>query len=264
VLAMTRDFRAALAEHPESAGVFLDFDGTVSEIVEIPSEARPVEGASDVLGQLARRLAVVSIVSGRSARQLLEWMGSGIEIWGVHGAEHVVDGRVELSDFAAPYAGVMADARLELEKRCAELNLPGVLVEDKEAVIGVHYRNAPVVRDARESLERIAEDVARSHDLKVLPGRMVIELKPPLEFSKADVVRRLAHDHKLRAAAFLGDDVGDLAAFDALDELTAEGVATVRVGVRSDESPEELLARADEIVDGPRAAVAWLRSLLKA
>jgi hypothetical protein len=36
----------------------------------------------------------------------------------------------------------------------------------------------------------------------------------------------------------------------------------VRVGVRSNESPPELLERADEVVDGPRATVAWLRSLL--
>ncbi|MGH2699235.1 MAG: trehalose-phosphatase [Actinomycetota bacterium] len=261
---MTSDFRAAVAANPQRSGVFLDFDGTISDIVEVPSDARPVEGARGVLSELAPKLAVVSIVSGRSARQLLEWLGPDIEIWGVHGAEHVVDGRVELSDFAAPYAGVMAEVRAELEKRCAELGIPGVLVEDKEAVVGVHYRNAPVSREARESLERITEDVAGAHGLRMLPGRMVMELKPPVDFSKADVVKRLAQEHELRAAAFLGDDVGDLAAFDALDELAAQGVATVRVGVRSDESPEELLERADEIVEGPRATVAWLRSLLEA
>jgi trehalose 6-phosphate phosphatase len=261
---MTSDFRAALAEHPESSGVFLDFDGTVSEIVKIPSEARPVAGASEVLSGLAHRIAVVSIVSGRSARQLLEWMGSGIEIWGVHGAEHVVDGRVALSDFVAPYAEVIAEARKELEKRCAELKLPGVMVEDKGAIVALHYRNTPIPEEARPMLEALAEEVARTHDVEMLPGRMVIELKPPLKFSKSDVVKRLARDHKLSAAAFLGDDVGDLAAFDALDELAAAGVATVRVGVRSDESPEELLERADEVVDGPRATVAWLQSLLEA
>jgi trehalose 6-phosphate phosphatase len=262
VLAMTSDFRSALAEHPDTSGVFLDFDGTVSEIVEVPSEARPVAGAREVLSELARKVAVVSIVSGRSAQQLLEWMGSEIEIWGVHGAEHVVDGRVEFSDFAAPYASVMAEIRKELEARSAELKLPGVLVEDKGAIVALHYRNAPSPEKARAILEELASEVAREHEVEMLPGRMVIELKPPVKFSKADVVERLARKHELRAAAFLGDDVGDLAAFDALDELAARGLATVRVGVRSDESPQELLGRADEIVDGPGATVAWLRSLL--
>jgi trehalose 6-phosphate phosphatase len=259
---MTNEFRAEATSNPDRAAVFLDFDGTVSDIVEIPSDARPVEGAREVLGELARRLAVVSIVSGRSAGQLLEWLGPDIEIWGVHGAEHVVEGRVELSDFVAPFADVMAEVRAELEKRCAELDLPGILVEDKAAVVGLHYRNAPVTEEAQTRLEVIASEVARAHGLKMLPGRMVIEVKPPVEFSKRDVVLRLADEHDLRAAAFLGDDVGDLSAFDALDELASRGVTTVRVGVRSNESPPELLERADEVVDGPRATVAWLRSLL--
>jgi len=47
---MTNDFRAVVASNPDRAGVFLDFDGTVSEIVEMPSDARPVEGAREVLG----------------------------------------------------------------------------------------------------------------------------------------------------------------------------------------------------------------------
>ncbi|MGH2752666.1 MAG: trehalose-phosphatase [Actinomycetota bacterium] len=258
---MTNEFRASVASNPHSSGVFLDFDGTVSEIVEVPSEARPIEGARAVLSDLARALAIVSIVSGRSAAQLLEWLGPDIEIWGVHGAERVVDGRVELSDAVAPYAGVMSEVREELKERCAELDLPGVLVEDKAAIVGLHYRNAPVRADARRALERLAENVARAHGVQMLPGRMVIEVKPPVQFSKADVVRRRAQDLELKAAAFLGDDVGDLPAFDALDELASNGVATVRVAVRSDESPEQLLERADEIVDGPPAALAWLRSL---
>jgi trehalose 6-phosphate phosphatase len=258
---MTVDFRAVVAADPKRAGLFLDFDGTVSRIVEIPSDARPVEGAREVLGELARKLAVVSIVSGRSAGDLLEWLGPEIEIWGVHGAEHVVDGRIELSDFVAPYAEIMTEVRAELEKRCAELAIPGVLVEDKASIVGLHYRNAPAPEEAREKLEALAIDVARAYGLKMLPGRMVIEVKPAVDFSKADVVRRLADEHDVRAAAFLGDDVGDLSAYDALDELAERGVATVRVGVRSHESPPELIERADEVVDGPEAAVDWMRSL---
>ena len=259
---MTVDFRGVVAANPEGAGLFLDFDGTVSQIVEIPSDARPVEGAREILGELAQRLAVVSIVSGRSAGDLFEWLGPGIEIWGVHGGEHIVDGRVELSELVAPFAGIMGEVRAELEKRSADLAIPGVLVEDKSTIVGLHYRNAPDPEDARAKIEAVAIDVARAHGLRMLPGRMVIEVKPPVDFSKADVVRRLANEHEVRAAAFLGDDIGDLSAFDALDELDARGVATVRVGVRSHESPPELLDRADEVVDGPEAAVDWMRSLI--
>ncbi|MCA1704111.1 MAG: hypothetical protein LC808_12945, partial [Actinobacteria bacterium] len=66
---------------PETTGLFLDFDGTLSEIVHVPSEARPATGARKVLIDLARHFGLVAIVSGRSAHQLLEWLGETIEIW---------------------------------------------------------------------------------------------------------------------------------------------------------------------------------------
>ena len=91
---MTEDPLAALRAHPERAGLFLDFDGTLSRIVHRPSEARPFEGATDVLDGLATHYRVVAIVSGRSAAELLEWLGPGVEIWGTHGSERTANGRV--------------------------------------------------------------------------------------------------------------------------------------------------------------------------
>jgi trehalose 6-phosphate phosphatase len=64
------------------------------------------------------------------------------------------------------------------------------------------------------------------------------------------------------AACFLGDDLGDLPAFDALDRLAARsGADVLRVAVRSEEAPPELLARADLVVDGPPGALALLEEL---
>ena len=87
---MTEDLLAALRAHPERAGLFLDFDGTLSHIVHRPSDARPIEGVKDALDELAGHYRAVAIVSGRSATELLEWLGPGVEIWGTHGAERAV------------------------------------------------------------------------------------------------------------------------------------------------------------------------------
>ena len=65
----------------------------------------------------------------------------------------------------------------------------------------------------------------------------------------------------MEAACFLGDDVGDLPAFDALDRLAAAGLRTVRVGVRTEEAPAALLERCDLVVEGPEGALAVLRHL---
>jgi trehalose 6-phosphate phosphatase len=250
-------FRSA----PETAGIFVDFDGTLSEIALVPSEARPVEGASDLLRRLGGRYRLVAIVSGRSASELLEWFGPGIEIWGIHGAQRVIEGRVELSDRARPYSELMERVRADAERRLATLDLPGVVLEDKGVMIGLHFRSASDPDAARESLDAVAAELATGYGLTRAGGRLAFELRPPIEFAKSQVVLERAREAGLRAAMFIGDDRVDLPAFDALDKLESEGVNGVRVGVRSDEAPPELLDRADIVVDGPTGVLALLGRL---
>jgi trehalose 6-phosphate phosphatase len=96
-----------------------------------------------------------------------------------------------------------------------------------------------------------AETQALRSGLECRPARMSYELHPPIPADKGSALVELSDD--LTAICFIGDDVGDLRAFDALDKMRAAGVHTVRVAVRSHEESEELLDRADVIVDGPGA-----------
>ena len=244
---------------PESAGLFLDFDGTLSEIVDDPSAARPVEGVTELLAGLVQRLKLVSVVSGRSAHELLEWLGPDIEIWGLHGAERTAGGKVLVSEHALHFIDSMQQARDEAR---ASLTDDGIFVEDKGVMIGLHYRKAPDQDAAEEKIEKVAERLAQTFGLVRASGKLVVELRPPVEFSKADVLRRRSRESSLRAAAFIGDDVVDLPAFDALDELAAEGLTTLRIAVSSAEAPHDLLQRADVVVEGPSGVVNWLRGLL--
>jgi trehalose 6-phosphate phosphatase len=66
----------------------------------------------------------------------------------------------------------------------------------------------------------------------------------------------------LRSICYLGDDLGDLAAFRALDQLATRGISTARIAVRSDEAPAELLQAADVIIDAPEGTAGLLRTLL--
>jgi len=88
---------------------------------------------------------------------------------------------------------------------------------------------------------------------------MAIELRPPVDLDKGRVVERLAQ--RCTAACFVGDDSGDLVAFEALDRLAAQGMRTVRVAVAAEESPPELRASADLVLAGPVEALAVLREL---
>jgi trehalose 6-phosphate phosphatase len=252
---------APFREHPETAGLFIDFDGTLSDIVHIPSEARPVQGAREILDRLAARFRLVSIVSGRSAHQLLEWFGPHIEIWGVHGAERTHQGRVELSERAQPYADLMTRVKRDAEERLAALGLKGVLLEDKGVMIGLHFRAATEKERARAALDELAEELARGYGLRRAGGRLAFELRPPVEFTKGQIVLHRARETSLKAVAFIGDDRVDLPGFDALDRLEREGAATLRVAVDSAEAPPELIDRADMVVDGPAGVLEFLERL---
>jgi trehalose 6-phosphate phosphatase len=249
--------------NPTSSGIFLDFDGTLSEIVHVPSEARPVEGVPETLAELGRRFAVVAVVSGRSAEELLKWLGPDVEIWGVHGAQRAVGGEVVLSERAAPYAELMSKVHADAAAALDDLAIEGTLIENKAVMVALHFRAAENVEAARSALDDVAEELATHYGLERAGGRLAFELRPPIELSKQSVVMERAREAELRAAMFVGDDRVDLPAFDALDELARAGVNTVRVGVDSTEAPPELLDRADIVVQGPSGVLDLLERLIR-
>lgn len=139
----------------------------------------------------------------------------------------------------------------------AERQLPrDIEVERKGLSVTLHVRRH---REHAAAAESWAARTAEATGLVVYPGRLTWELRPPVSVDKGTAVQQLANG--LDAACYLGDDVGDLPAFAALDRLRAAGAHTVKVAVRSDESPPEVVQQADVIVDGPPAALAWLRRL---
>jgi trehalose 6-phosphate phosphatase len=251
---------APFVRDPGTAGLFLDFDGTLSEIVTVPSDARPAPGALEVLDELATHYRLVAVVSGRSAHELIEWLPR-IEVWGVHGAQRTLDGEVVMSERALAFTELMQKVREEADTAVEEAHIEGAIVEDKGVMIGLHYRAAADREAAAGALDRIAEDLAERHGLWRAEGKLAYELRPPAEFTKAAVVLERAREEGLKAVAFFGDDVVDLPGFDALDVLEEEGVIALRVAVDSLEAPDALLERADVVVSGPAGAVKLLESL---
>src|SRR5207237_8443168 len=66
---------APVREQAARAAVLVDFDGTLSPIVEDPAAARPLPGAGEALAELARRYARVAVGSGRPGSFLLTHLG---------------------------------------------------------------------------------------------------------------------------------------------------------------------------------------------
>ena len=221
-----------------------------------PDEAVPLPGATQLLHRLAARYGVAAVISGRPLAFLREHLGAtpGLILVGLYGLERSApDG----STIAAADATRWRPA-IDQAADTAERELPSTVdVERKGLAMTLHVRRHP--EEAAAAASWAARTAARA-GLHVYAGRLSWELRPPVNADKGTIVEELAND--LDAACFAGDDLGDLPAFAALDRLQATGVHTVKVGVRSDEAPPEIMDRASIVVDGPAGALAWLSQLL--
>jgi trehalose 6-phosphate phosphatase len=249
----TGDPLAPLRRDPATAGIFSDFDGTLSPIVGDPELAEPVAGVPRLLAELARRYAVVAVVSGRPVAFLAARLPASVLLAGLYGMEVQHRGERQIDPEAELWRAAVSAAVARLRAVAP----PGVLVEPKGLSVTCHYRTNPSLEP---QVMALAQEVAAATGLIPHVGRMSVELLPPIHADKGTVIGKWAAP--LRAACYFGDDLGDLAAFRALDQLATRGISTVRIAVRSDEAPAELLQAADVIIDTPEGTAGLLRTLL--
>ncbi len=258
----------ALLGRPRRAVVALDFDGTLAPIVADPEQARAHPDAVPALAALAPKIASVAVITGRPAGVAVRHGGFA----GVAGLEHLVvlghygaerwDAATGTVTAPAPHPGVAA----------VRAELPGVLdragawqgtwIEEKGRAVAVHTRRAADPQAAFQALREPLTELAARHGLVVEPGRMVLELRPP-GVDKGVALKEYAHEVGAEAVLYAGDDLGDLPAFAAVDELRAEGTPGLLVCSGSNEVGE-LEKRADLVVDGPAGVVGLLRALAAA
>jgi trehalose 6-phosphate phosphatase len=259
---------AALLADPASALLATDFDGTLAPIVEDPDQARPYPGAVDALARLGSRLGAVVIVTGRPAGQAVEYGGladiPGLErlvVFGHYGLERwdAATGLVTAPD-AAP-AVIAASQEIADVLQAADAH-DGTWVEDKGASLAVHTRRTADPAVALEAVRGAVAALASRHGLHVEPGRYVLELRPP-GINKGSALAGAVAAYDARSVVFAGDDLGDLAAYDAVDRLRADGMPGLLICSGSTETTQ-LAARADIVVDGPPGVTAFLTALADA
>jgi trehalose 6-phosphate phosphatase len=254
---------APLRDDPARAAILLDVDGTLAPIVDQPSAARVPASTRDLLARLTERYGLVACVSGRRASEARALVSIGsITYLGSHGAELLRAGWTEpvldprLQEWAQRIRefGAHADA--------AELTRRRVRVEDKGAILAYHWRAAPDQEAAKAAVEAVAAR-AQALGFRTHWGRKVLEIRPPIQFDKGTGVANLLDGLDLEAVMYVGDDLTDVDAFRSIVRLADEDriARAIRVGVRSAEAPEEILAEADLVIDGTDG-VAELLSLL--
>ncbi|HZB29890.1 MAG TPA: trehalose-phosphatase [Streptosporangiaceae bacterium] len=251
---------AAIKERAANAVIALDFDGTISPIVEDPAAARAHPGAPGALARLAPLVNAVVIITGRPAALAVEYGGfaevEGLTVLGQYGAERWESGVLHTPE---PPPGV-AEVRAKLPEVLAAAGAPdGTSIEDKGHALAVHTRRTTEPQVAIDRLRGILAALAERTGLTVEPGRYVLELRPP-GMDKGAALRGFVAERAATAVLYAGDDLGDLAAYDAVEELRAKGLAGVTVCSGSDEVAV-LAERADVVVDGPDGVVRLLTKL---
>jgi trehalose 6-phosphate phosphatase len=251
--------------------VCLDFDGVLSPIVEDPARAHAHPGASEVLHEVARHVLAVAVVTGRPARQVLELGalealadrlrdhdGARLEVRGQYGNERWSSTDREVVSPDPPE--VLVALRERLPGLLADAGLGEAFVEEKGLAVAVHTRRLPDPDEAARTAERVLSPVTQELGLALEPGRRVVEVRAA-GTDKGAAVRDLVEGLAPTAVVFVGDDLGDLPAFDAVAELRREGLAGLLVCSGSEEQTA-VADRADLVVPGVEGVLAMLRRLV--
>ncbi|MFD4990005.1 trehalose-phosphatase [Streptomyces sp. NPDC058374] len=259
-----RDGLEALLARPAEAVVGLDFDGTLAPIVADPDQARAHPAAVPALADLSPLVRSVAVITGRPAEKAVLLGGFADEtglghltVLGHYGAQRWDAATGELHTPEVP-AGLAA-ARAELPDVVEAAGDPqGIWTEEKGQAFAVHTRRADDPEGAYAALRGPLADLADRHGLHLEPGRLVLEIRPR-GVDKGVALTSYVRETGARAVLYAGDDLGDLAAYDAVDRLRGEGVPGLLV-CSGDEVPE-LASRADLVVPGPGQVAALLAGI---
>lgn len=214
----------------ENPAIFLDYDGTLTPIVDDPAAANIADPERAVL----RRLAVVAplyVISGRGLDDVKAHVGvEDITYSGSHGFEiERPDGERFVQDEVASVVPELDEADAALRSQIAKL--PGVMIERKPYAIAVHTRRAET-DEARRKAKELAERVGSEHaGLVVRGGKEIFELRPAIDWDKGAA---LAHLLELLPGdpvpLYVGDDDTDEDAFAEVRRRLGVGVLVGAAG----------------------------------
>ena len=204
---------------------FLDFDGTLVELVDRPDAARVDADVREILATLTDATGgAVALISGRTIADLEEHFGrSSVLMAGQHGAERISAQGQRLAPAIAPSA---LDAAREFLRRVLPTH-KRLLLEDKGQSLALHYRLAPTMASFAHQAMRAAQHRAPD-GFVVTTGKCVVELRMG-DRDKGDAIadyrREMPFQH--RRPVFIGDDHTDEAGFEMINQL--DGLS-VKVG----------------------------------
>ena len=235
--------------------LFFDYDGTLTPIMATPELAKIPPAVRNSLKKLKKNPKFkLAIISGRSLADVKKMAGiKGIVYAGNHGLE-IEDG----ANLFHPGGGTSSTSGVEeatskLKKALADIK--GVIIEDKGCTLSVHFR---LVNPAKRILvkrifSRIVAPYVISRRLRSSAGKMVLEVRPGIEWDKGKAVLYLLKGYKSALPIYIGDDITDEDAFKAIKE---KGIS-IFVG------PSKIRSKANYFLKNTRDVKKFIARILK-
>ncbi|MHB2264632.1 trehalose-phosphatase [Aliihoeflea sp. PC F10.4] len=220
----------------DQLAIFLDFDGTLADIVEHPDDVHLPQDTLEALDRLARRTSgALAIVTGRPVQQIDRLVEPLLlPVAGVHGmSRRAFDGTVHTTQHdPSTFA--------EVQSRLTQLHtqLDDTMIELKPGSVAFHYRRRP---DLSETIaEHVHDALGDLEGIDVLHGKMVVEAKTG-HADKGSAIRAFMSESPFagRVALFAGDDVTDEFGFSAVSELGGIAIKIGKGDTRADWRTEE-------------------------
>lgn len=223
----TQEIAPRLPARLEECAFLLDVDGTLLDLAATPREVYVPLDLRQTLARLRESTnGAVAFVSGRMINELdLIFAPLTLAAIGGHGAEFRLTADDDIQN------NRVAPLPTRIKQRFAVIaeEGPGIIVEDKNYSLALHYRLAPDKEDyVRKAAARVCEEIG-SVNLELLAGKFVVEIKQT-GFNKGTAVRELmAHKPFLgRKPVFIGDDVTDEPVFPVIPEFGGRGFSVGR------------------------------------
>ncbi len=235
--------------------LFLDYDGTLTPIVNDPDKAFLDDITREILKKVAEKW-VVAVISGRDLKTIQQFVKlDNLYFAGSHGFDIAGPANLTLEmQKGKNFLPVLDIAQDNLQKKLADIQ--GAAIERKKFSIAIHYRN--VDQTLAQSVKHTVRQVQAEHDeLRITEGKKVFELQPDIDWHKGRalvwLMEKLKLDRDRYYPMYMGDDITDEDAFESLKPM---GTSIV---VKGSFHPTS----ADYVLENTRETAEFLKNLFE-
>jgi trehalose 6-phosphate phosphatase len=230
--------------------IVTDIDGTISTITPLPHQAVITPDMKGILNEIQRKFKLLAIITGRSLEDALKMINiPDILYIGNHGMEYQRNNEIITDKKILSYIPQINNLHDKLKQE-SHTKIPGIIIENKNTSISIHYRSTKDPKKARKIIIQTLKNIENIKELQIKEGKKIIEVRPPIGNDKGKIINKIVKNYGGNQLIYLGDDVTDVDAFKEISKLSNEKeIKGTSILVQSNETPEFVKNNAEYYVN---------------